>query len=53
MLYVKTLLESITIIDWDIESRPRISQRINTKPHSKARVKMFKHGKTVPSHYGR
>ena len=50
-IIVKTVLEIITIIEWEIKSRQKRSQRINTKPHSKASVKIFKRGQTVPSPY--
>ena len=50
---MKTLLELITIIYWEIKSRPRIGQRINTKPRLEASIIFFKRGQTVPSPYER
>ena len=48
---MKTLLELITIIEWEINSQPRIGQFITMKPRSEARMKLFKRGIMAPSPY--
>ena len=42
---MKIILELITIIGWEINSRKIIAQLINKKPRSGARMKKIGHGK--------